>query len=118
MCPMVPTFTCGFERTNFSLAMRVSPYERSIQTWLSPANLCNDLLLDLGRHGHVTGELHGVRCATLRAAAKVGGVSEHRGERHLGVDDLRVAALGHAEDPAAARVQVADDVAHVILRRD
>src|SRR5690348_6294174 len=25
MCPMVPTFTCGFERTNFSLAMTSSP---------------------------------------------------------------------------------------------
>src|SRR5258708_775634 len=124
MCPMVPTFTCGFERTNFSLAMRVSPDEINSKTLvkrssaLRASDLRDDLLLNLARHGHVVGELHRVRGAALRAAAEVGRVSEHRGERHFGVDDLRVAALGHTEDPAATRVQVADDVAHVILGRD
>src|SRR5690242_1916272 len=29
MCPMVPTFTCGLERTNFSLAMTSSPNGRT-----------------------------------------------------------------------------------------
>ena len=54
-------------------------------------------------------------CVLLRRSVDV---AEHRRERHLGVDDLRVAALAHAEDPAAARVEVADDVAHVVLGHD
>lgn len=62
-------------------------------------------------------EEHRERGATLSEAAQVGGVAEHLGQRHVGGDDLGVAARGHALDLAAARVQAADDVAHVLVRR-
>ena len=49
--------------------------------------------------------------------AQVGGVAEHLGQRHLGADDLRVAARLHALDVAAAAGEVAHDVAHELLGR-
>lgn len=60
-------------------------------------------------------EEHRERGAALGQAAQVGGVAEHLGERHVGGDDLRVAARGHALDLSAAGVQAADDVAHVLV---
>ena len=53
----------------------------------------------------------------LRMGAEVGGVAEHLAQRHLGADHLGVATVLHALDLAAARGEVAHDVAHVLLGR-
>jgi hypothetical protein len=63
-------------------------------------------------------ELHRRRAAALRGRAEARRVLEHRRERHERGDDARVAAFGHTCDVAAAAVEVADDVAHVLLRDD
>src|SRR5436190_13679081 len=70
--PIVPMFTCGLLRTNFSLAMCSS----------GALHLGDDLLGEGGGHRGVVGELHGVRGAALRRGAQVRRVAEHRRERH------------------------------------
>eukprot|EP00302_Diacronema_sp_CCMP2436_P025919 CAMPEP_0179931864 /NCGR_PEP_ID=MMETSP0983-20121128/10922_1 /TAXON_ID=483367 /ORGANISM="non described non described, Strain CCMP 2436" /LENGTH=262 /DNA_ID=CAMNT_0021836351 /DNA_START=321 /DNA_END=1111 /DNA_ORIENTATION=+ len=57
--------------------------------------------------------------AALGERAQRGDVLEHLGERHLGLDQLDVPALvEQLIDHAAARVYVADHVAHVVLGHD
>src|SRR5438128_3600405 len=53
--PMVPTFTCGFLRSNFSLAMVLLPRG----AWrLEAAALVDQRLRDVRRHRRVVVELH------------------------------------------------------------
>ena len=61
--------------------------------------------------------LHGVEAATLGLGTQVGRVAEHAGEGHECRDllDTAIACL-HGLDLAAAGVEVANDVAHVLLR--
>ena len=61
-------------------------------------------------------ELHGVVAAALGHAAEGGGVGEHLGQGHLGGDHLDAGPVFHVLDPAPTAVQVADDIAHVVLR--
>src|SRR5690606_7661689 len=109
MWPMVPTFTWGFERTNFSLAIAYSPS--------AALGLGDDLLRDARGDGLILVELHGVDGTTLRLRAEVGGVSEHVGEGDGRLDDLEVVDHLHAAVRAAPRVEVTDHVAHVVLGR-
>src|ERR1044071_10041600 len=47
MCPIVPTFTCGFERSNFSLAIEVSVVGAGVSRpghLFRPLNLGDDLV--------------------------------------------------------------------------
>src|SRR5580698_9024438 len=119
MWPIVPTFTWVLLRTNFSLPMIESLSFESVDRVPSvPLHLRDDLFLDRRRDRRVVRELHGGRPASLGHRAQVSDVTEHRRERYLGVDDLRVAALGHAENAPATRVEVADDVTHVLLGDD
>lgn len=63
-------------------------------------------------------DLHGVLGAALGHATQRGHVLEHLGEWHAGLDQPQAARLvEELADDAAARVEVADDVAHVLLRR-
>src|SRR6266545_183301 len=79
--------------------------------------LRDDGLRDAARDLGVVSELHGVRRTTLRLGAEVGRVPEHLRERHEGLDHLHARARVHRVDLAAAAVQVADDVAHVVVGR-
>src|ERR1700678_2195317 len=72
----------------------------------------NDLVAHHARNFFIVRESHAVGRAALGHAAQAGGVTEHLRQRHHGLDDLGVAALGHALDLAALAVQVADHVAH------
>src|SRR5688500_17776920 len=67
--PMVPTFTWGLVRSNFSLLI-VAP----LSFPLGLPSLGHDLVGYLLRHLCVMRELHRVRRPTLRPGAKVGGV--------------------------------------------
>src|SRR5690606_2891019 len=49
--------------------------------------------------------------------AQVTDVAEHLGQRHEGANDLDAGRILHGLDLTAPRVEVADDVAHVLLGR-
>src|SRR5882724_6666576 len=104
MCPIVPTFTCGFVRSYFAFAI-VSPPAGGLAGPGTRRRLAGDLGHDLfgdrGRDFLVSRELHRVGRAP---------------QRHAGANDLRAAARFHRDDPTAAAVQVPDDRAHVLLR--
>src|SRR3712207_5482883 len=131
MCPMVPMLTCGLVRSNLALATGFlsSWLRRWCVLWVAlcsgpaglPADrllagrLGDDLLGDVGRDLGVRVEHHGVARPSLGAAAQVAHVAEHLRQRHQGPDDAGAGALLHRLDDPAAGVQVADDVAHVLL---
>src|SRR5215210_7845665 len=77
-------------------------------------DLLGHVLRDLG----VAVEDHRVAGPPLGAAAQVAHVAEHLRERDQGPDDASAGALLHRLDGPAPGVQVADDVAHVLLGRD
>src|SRR3954467_5295643 len=73
MCPIVPTLTCGFERSNFCLAIPLV-----LRYWLgAAAALLDDLAGDRLRNFLVMIEIHVERRPALRHRADVGGVAEH-----------------------------------------
>src|SRR3954468_5404672 len=102
---MVPTLRCGFVRSNFCFAIYSSV--------LAPG--VDDLARDRLRDFLVAIELHGERGPPLRRRAQIRGVAEHGGERDMGPDRLCVAPRLEPLDPAATRVEVAHDVAEVLL---
>src|SRR5262245_51948304 len=112
--PIVPTFTCGLLRSNFSFAM--TP-ESSLGSYRSAGRLGHDLFAHGLRRLLVVRELHAVVGAPLRLRPEVGRVAEHLRQRHLGRDHLRVAARLHRLDAPAASGDVADHVGPVLLGR-
>src|ERR1051325_11306020 len=134
-CPMVPTFTWGFVRSNLALAM--TPLPRSVPCWDGrtevrkvvggsrfsvnlpsfrpsvslPLHLRHDLLRHVLGHFLVVVELHRVVGAPLGHAAELGGIPEHLGQRHVGGHHLGVAALGHPPHLAATAREIADHAA-------
>src|ERR671916_209799 len=102
MCPMVPMLTCGLVRSNLALA----------------TGFLSDVVTQVVRVLGVAVEDHRVAGPTLGAAAQVTHVAEHLRERDQRPDDAGAGALLHRLDHPAPGVQVADDVAHVVLGRD
>src|SRR5260221_14564099 len=89
MCPMVPIFTCGLLRSNFSFAI---PFAPQIEIHSNPDKPCcllfAPVLLDdffRQRRGQlrIMRKVHGKRRAALRAAAQIRGVTEHLRQRHF-----------------------------------
>src|SRR5215467_10530666 len=122
MCPMVPMFTCGLVRSNLAFATGFSSLRScSVVRWywsvLLAAGLGDDLLGDVGRDLGIRVELHAVVRPPLGPAAQVAHVAEHLGQRHERLDGAHPRPLLHGLDMAAAAVQVADDLAHVVLGR-
>src|SRR5271154_460411 len=107
---MVPTFTCGFVRSNFCLAIAWllptpchgpdGPDASLSAIWCDPAGPrwggpgllplrpSDDLLGNRLRNLVVRMELHRVRGATLGARTQVSRVAEHVGERNKRLDDV------------------------------
>src|SRR6187431_520069 len=77
------------------------------------------LLDDLVGHGArnlgVAVELHRVDRAARGLRAQVADVAEHLRQRHQSLDDLDALGILHRLDLTATGVQVADDIAHVLL---
>src|SRR5438105_15033170 len=71
--PIVPTFTCGFVRSNFCFPIGCAP--RPVAGGDSASCLCHDLLGHGLRQRVVAGELHRIRGATLRDGPHPRGVS-------------------------------------------
>src|SRR5690606_1460887 len=76
------------------------------------------LLRDVGRHFLVAVELARVRGPALRERTQRRRVLVELGLRHERADPRLPAIRIHAQDLAAALVQVTDDVAHVLVGRD
>src|SRR6266478_6063017 len=92
ICPIVPMFTCGFDRSNFSLPMTLSVFPASkIQLPKGDApcgtgllsllvltvfalHLGNNLFRDRAGRLFILLELHGIVGAALRGRPHVGGI--------------------------------------------
>src|SRR5687768_2387995 len=133
MCPIVPTLTCGFERSNFSLAISRSAqnpkshcpnpnfvWDLGFGVWdlFGPLYPGDYFFTDVLRRLLVAIEMHRVGGATLGARPQVGRVAEHLRQRHPCVDDLRAAAVFLRLDASTPAGEVAHHVAHVVLRDD
>src|SRR6266571_9116884 len=125
ICPMVPMLTCGLVRWNLafatgfsSLVLRPAHAGGRVRTdcWLLASRLGDDLLGDAGRDLGVRIELHGVVRPALGPAAQIPDVAEHLRQRYTCLDHPAPGPLLHGLDLATAAVQVADDVAHVVVR--
>src|SRR6516162_8150856 len=122
MCPMVPMLTCGLVRWNLAFATGFSSlvcdppagWGRT-DCWLLASRLGDDLLGDAGRDLGIGIELHAVVRPALRPAAQIPHVAEHFRQRDKCLDHPGPGSFFHGPDLAAAAVQVADDVAHVLL---
>src|SRR5579883_1354182 len=111
MWPIVPMFTCGFERSNFSFAIR----KQNLLFRNLALDLAHDLFGDTAGNFFVLPKVHGEAAAALRPGTELGRVAEHFRKRNHRLDDLRGAAKLHTFDTSAPRVQVADHVSHVLL---
>src|SRR5439155_11911778 len=110
MCPIVPTFTCGFVRSYFAFAMGLASDSFVLAGSGARRRLAGDLRHDLfgdrRRNLFVSRKLHRGRRPSLRHRAEVRHVPEHLPEGHVRADDLGGAARLHRDDAAAAAVQV------------
>src|SRR5664279_6404521 len=87
--------------------------------WASFAVLLrDDLLGDVGRNLRIAIEHHRVRRPALGPRPQVADVAEHLRQRDQGRDDPGTAALAHGLDLTTPRVEVTDDVTHVVLGGD
>src|SRR5216683_7316494 len=98
---MVPMFTCGLLRSNFSLAICFSAPQSKIEFLANPrtlelllaACLLNDLLGQGRRHLGVMRKMHGERRAPLSAAAQISGVTKHLRQRHFHANHIAARAI-------------------------
>src|SRR5260370_17223311 len=88
---MVPMFTCGLLRSNFSLAICFSAPQSKIEFLANPrtlelllaACLLNDLFAQVRPHLGVMRKIHGERHTPLRAASQTRAVPKHHRHPHL-----------------------------------
>src|SRR5438094_421926 len=120
MCPIVPTFTCGFVRSYFAFAivcLRLLGLAGPGAGRRLAGDLGHDFFGNRGRNFLVPCELHRVGRAALGHRPHLRRIAEHLPQGHAGPDDLGGAPRLHRGDPAAAAVQVAHDRPHVLLGR-
>src|SRR6266480_1126258 len=82
------------------------------------SRLRNDFFRDRLRDFLVMMKLHAVDGATLGLGPQVRGIAEHVAQRHVSTDDLHGGPPFHAQDLAAARAEVTEDLAHEFLGHD
>src|SRR5882762_449426 len=123
---MVPIFTCGLLRSNFSLAICFSaPQSRNLKSNLpqSPRGpklllatcLLYDLLGKRRRHLGVMRKMHRERRASLRAAAQIRGVTEHLRQWKFHANDVAARAILLALMRRTPRSQIAKTRRHIFL---
>src|SRR5690606_23453487 len=89
-----------------------------VDQWdLLAPGLLDDLLGNVPRNLGVAVELHRVHRATLGLGPQVADVAEHLRQRHQCANDLDASRVRHGLDHSTTGVEVADDVAHVLLGR-
>src|SRR5260370_12258109 len=117
---MVPIFTCGLLRSNFSLAICFSAPLSTIEflakspepELLLSACLLHDLLAQRRRHLGVMRKMHRERRASLRAAAQIPGVTEHLRQRHFHANDVAARAILRALNRRTPRLQLPENRRH------
>src|SRR5919201_2515940 len=118
---MVPTFTCGLSRSNFSFPTGSRSFHkafgpasrRTSETYSSLCTCSHRLagavldysLREVVRDFLVAVELHRVLRATLRGRAQIGRVAEHFGQRHAGLNGQGVTTRFPALPEPAAQWQ-------------
>src|SRR5579872_620631 len=108
-CPIVPTFTCGLLRSNFSFDMTRYPRNKL---------LFDDGVGDVGWHFHVLLELHGEGRATLTHGTHRRGITKHFGQGHFAGNHLAGRAFVHSSNLSPPAIEVADHIARVLLGGD
>src|SRR6266849_10398534 len=107
---MVPMFTCGLVRSNFSFAIASSAPLTSNQsknkTWLLLAAVLLDYFLRQRRgQFRVMRKMHGEGGAALRAAAQIRRITEHLRQRYFHADYVAARAVFRALNRRTPRVQ-------------
>src|SRR4029079_2139531 len=116
MCPIVPTFTCGFVRSNFSFPILSSSLSSSL--FVRPTlRFADNFVSHAARHFLITREMHRVLGTALRARSHMSRIPEHCRQRNDVLDHLRARAVLHPLNAPTARTQVAHDRAGEIFRR-
>src|SRR4051812_27360122 len=137
-CPIVPTFTCGLVRANFcfpmvpaaplALSLTLSDVVNPLRAptrdrrklrrleLISP-RLGDHLLSDSRRQRRIMIELHRIRGPSLGCRAEICCVPEHARQWHECPDDLGASAHFHALNMPAPSVEIANNVAHELVRR-
>mmetsp|Transcript_1438 Transcript_1438/g.3564 ORF Transcript_1438/g.3564 Transcript_1438/m.3564 type:complete len:211 (-) Transcript_1438:535-1167(-) len=97
-------------------AGRLGPYgPAALRPWPAGHLLAQNLGGEVLGQLLVLAELHAIRGAALRVRAQGRDVAEHAGQGHVGTDDFHVTTVTDVVHQASPRVEVADDVAHVLL---
>src|SRR3954463_14142778 len=122
---MVPMLTCGLVRSNLAFATWCPSLDSASYAvaacccaGLFAVGLRDDLLRDVRGNLGVGVELHAVARPALGPRPQVADVAEHLRQRHDGLDDPGTGPLVHGLDVTAPGVEVADHVAHEVLRGD
>src|SRR5450432_2195893 len=115
---MVPMFTCGLLRSNFSFAIACSAPQ--IKVSLLTTNLCStkflltrvpalvlldDFLRNRIRRFRIMRKMHGEIRAALGAAAQVRGIAKHLRQGNFRADHVRSSAIFRTLDRGTPRVQ-------------
>ena len=79
---------------------------------------CDDLISDVLRHRLVVRRLHDILATALSLGTQVGGVAEHLSQRNECVDTLGASHCLHALDLTTASIQIADDIAQILIGND
>src|SRR6202022_2497604 len=82
------------------------------------SRLRNDLFRDRLRDFLIVMKLHAVDRAALGLGPQIGRITEHVAQRHIGAYHLHRGPAFHAEDLAAPRGQVPEDLTHEFLGHD
>ena len=78
----------------------------------------NDLVSNVLGHRLVVRRLHDILATTLSLGTQVGSVAEHLSQRNERVDTLGASHCLHALDLTTASIQVADDIAQILIGND
>ena len=109
----IKCFYRKFCRSDTTPAKSLSVFQRSA---LGAAS--NDLVGNVLGHRLVVRRLHDILATALRLGTQVGGVAEHLSQRNERVDTLGASHCLHALDLTTASIQVADNIAQILVGND
>src|SRR5580700_503619 len=85
---MVPMFTCGLLRSNFSFAMILILLDSDFLLRYFSLNFRHNFLRNIFRNLLVLPKVHRKSTAALGARSQLGGITEHFRQWHHGLDHL------------------------------
>src|SRR5713226_9338105 len=127
---MVPMFTCGLLRSNFSLAICFSAPQSKIEflalisrkapepELLFAPYLFHDFFRKSRRHFRIMRKMHGEGGASLGAAAQISGITKHLRQRNFHANYVAARAIFRALNRGTPRIQVSKHGRHIFFRHD